>query len=119
MANVGSSILPESQGSPFYAVDTRTSTTASVQTLITFVVPVAVTRRLEIVKISYPRDARYEIFADSVRIGGGILQPGMGNDQMVWKPIREVAAGVTIKVDFTADSSKPDTVDTFLMASDI
>ena len=111
---------PGASSDPFFAEGAGAITPGVLQNLITFVVPVAISRLLSQVIVTCRVEGIFEVKAGTTVIGSGRTGAASPQAKFEWDPSRPVAAGVTVVVNFTARAGGPaTTVEAYLQASDI
>jgi hypothetical protein len=107
-------------GDPVFE-DAQSVTTPGIeQTLISTTVPALKLRKLKKVIVTCRQPGKYKIDDGSVIIGSGRTGAANLDSEFKWEPRRDITAGTTLNVKFTADSASPASdVEAYLMASDL
>jgi hypothetical protein len=125
MSNVTSTFRPsptvgDTSGDAFFKEAQTVTTPGVTQTIISEVVPTGKTVNILKVDLSCRLEGRFDVKIDSLIIGSGRTSPGSPNAVFDWRPFREAQTGETIKIEFTAMSTRPATdVEAYLQGREL
>lgn len=100
--------------------DTADTTPGTAQNLCSNTIPAGTKRYLVTASLACRSDGVFDVYAGSDKIGSGRTGAACPNVGFVWNPVRPIAAGVVVKIVFTARLGAPtSTVDAFIQAIDV
>lgn len=106
-------------GTAFFLETSGTSTPGIPQNLFTFIVPANTRRDLKKFNLSSFGRGFFEIKIDGSLIGSGRVGASNLNAEFIFDPIRPIAAGETLTVDYTAIGNPAQDFEAYLSGFDV
>lgn len=107
------------KGDKVHKLGTTASNAGSPVDVVTHTVNVSKVLKLTRINVSCSKAGLYEIFENAVRIGVLRTSAAQKSEELTFEPVKDVAAGVVIKVTFTQASGSSADVEALIQGSEV